>query len=266
MLSALLIGISYHDGSWLPETKLAITIVSLPTFYEYYVDHKEVSMAFYQSSNGSIQMTLEITKDNYQVSLVADGTLNGSGLSHLSKTPASGSTPDIGHTSLFYTSRDGFLQERRAISAPDDPARLSWEQGKLGTSNLFKPSPNDTTLATGYSTCTSAQGSVWLFYRPERNASVVQELHWDGGTDSWSNGPSFPGFKPGTALVTFDVLASTIFNGPISSKLAKPPTVRFLYGLGDDGKLQEWYCFDCCTSTGKWLKSVPHMSDPFVNR
>lgn len=234
----------------LPSTSLAVTTASFTNEDQFYLN-------FFQLAEGSLQVAMYMKK-SWKVFTAASDARIGSGIAHIVKEQ----TSQMMSTSLFYVSA-GKLRERRSSNGPG-----GWGSVTAGEESwsLIDPkakpvSIDDMELAAGYSAldnefdngtaiCPGAtEGTAWVFYRPDDNSSLVQEWVWDGTADKWHAGSTFEGIMSGSSLVTLVT--------PPFPQTRPIPTMRWLYGLGEDGRLLEWYCRDCCVNTtGLWQKSM----------
>lgn len=243
---------SFAYDQALPSSSLAVTTGSFNNEDQLYFN-------FFQLAEGSLQCALYMKK-SWNVCTVASDAKIGTGIAHVIKEQ----TSQFMSTSLFYVSA-GTLRERRSSNGPG-----GWDSVTVGEESWTSIDPkakpmssSDMQLAAGYSALDNefesgtaicpgaAQGTAWVFYRPDDNSSLVQEWVWDGAADQWHAGSTFEGIVSGSSLVTL-VTSPFPQTRPI-------PTMRWLYGIGEDGRLLEWYCRDCCVNTtGLWQKSTPH--------
>lgn len=199
-------------------------------------------------------------KKGWKVFTVASDAKIGTGMAHIIKEQTSQSIA----TSLSYVSTRSLREWRSSIGPGGWGSVTAGEESWTPIDPTAKPvSINDMELAAGYSAldneledstsiCPGAtRETAWVFYRPDDNSSQVQEWVWDAAADQWHAGSTFEGIMSGSSFVTLVT--------PPFPQTRPIPTMRWLFGLGADGRLLEWYCHDCCVNTtGLWQKSTSH--------
>lgn len=215
---------------------------------------------FYQLDTGDIRLSTYFPwNETWQIYGVTNSAMHGTSLAAVAPETEDyepGYKPYRSY--VFYLDDTGTVQELGQAHNWKD-----WEAGSLGDLGLKANIDPTTSLTAGFqafnpyydnSHCPNHIQAKWLMYWP-RGEDFVQEVFWDDLSYEWYEGEKFEGLDPYSGIVTmvtesYDTL------------------VRRLFGIGKDGRLNHWYCADCCVNTtGLWMKGTYHTyRDSFLLR
>ena len=188
---------------------------------------KQNYVLFYQHSSGDIRKMVWNQTTWYPSEFVTNSARIGTGLSAVSF----GAPPTLIY--LYYTDRDGILQELRGAHASNE-----WNNGTLGTAG-FKVTNSHSALSAKYQGKCGKRGNIgWVLYQSDAG---IQEALWDHDQDSWSNQVLFKDIQPGSDLVsTIESSATTAWR---------------LFGIKKNLQLQEYLCNTACTNASNpWVQ------------
>lgn len=194
---------------------------------------QENYVLFYQYSSGDIRKMVWNQTTWYPSEFVTSSARIGTGLSAISF----GVPPTLIY--LYYTDRDGILQELRGVHASNE-----WNNGTLGTAGFKVTNSYSALSANSQGRCGKRGNIGWVLYQ---SGAGIQEALWDHDQDSWSNKVLFKDIQPGSDLI------STIEPSAI--------TAWRLFSIKKDLQLQEYVCNNPCTNAcNPWVEGESIMS------
>lgn len=236
----------YHYTGVRTNTSLAATAdeASINDFFSMY----------YQLDTGDIrQSTYFLSNNTWRIFNVTSAAMHGTPLAAIApKTTYNDPGYDPSRSHLFYVDNTGTLRELAQAHDWND-----WIIGPLGDMALKANVDPMTPLTAGFQTfdsddyygdsrCQYHIEAKWLMYWP-RGEDFLQEVFWDDQTYEWELGEKFEGLDPHSGIVTMVTRPDDVL-------------VRRLYGIGKDGRLNQWYCADCCVNTtGLWKKGTKRL-------
>jgi hypothetical protein len=204
---------------------------------------------YYQLDTGDIQLsTVFPLNDTWQIFDVANNATAGTPLAAVIEEREyldPGYDPARSH--VYYVDDTGTLQE---LSQAHN--WKNFEPGPLADLSLKASIDPMTPLTAGFETydhyfhnsrCPGHLMAKWVMYWPQ-DEDYLQEVFWDDQVYQWQLGEKFEGLDPHSGIATMVTELDDV-------------SVRRLFGIGTDGRLNQWYCEACCANTtGLWQKGL----------